>query len=258
MSEKTYSAVEVAKALLKKCQETIEKQKSLKKAEDIDKCGMMSKSSKLKDFLAKKKEVEKADVFDIKTGKKDEKLSDGPPAKTSAPKGKLSLASNKKPATAKDNYLQRFPKAAVNKAGEMPSAPMAPSSPAPMGKKEDKGVHSPEGEKGQSKAGQEVRDSSYYKKRTKEAGKSVANNLAAESKKNAVRAHKKVISEQKEMSKPNLPKSEDAAGAKPITNKVMGLIKDPSDKAKEPKVDAISKPPKAATTLKSFMAQKKK
>ena len=81
MSEKTYTAEEVAKAVLKKCQELV-KEQSLKKAEKeeskeskaheeseskeeeheehesedkkIDKCGSMSKSNKLKDFLAKK------------------------------------------------------------------------------------------------------------------------------------------------------------------------------------------------------------
>lgn len=65
---KTYTPEEVAKAVLKKCQELVEEQK-LKKAE-IDKCGdinkeksPVAKSSHLKNFMEKKKK--KADLKKI-------------------------------------------------------------------------------------------------------------------------------------------------------------------------------------------------
>ncbi len=242
MSEKTYSAEEVAKAVLKKCQDMVEankiektkKEEVLVKAEEIDKCGdmdkPMGKSDKLKNFLdkkKKKKDLKKAGSLDALPGSV---------AQTGGPSIASQIGFGKKEVK-KARIDEGKSDVSKQKLRQMRGIKDSP-------KDRIKGVHKPHFGAG-------------LKTGTSEVGAHQgAAKLSPDSVTNLKEQHKKVSNEARKI-KPNLPKSEDAQGTP--AEKAIGLKPmAPAEAPKVPKVDGASKPPKAATTLKSFLAQKKK
>lgn len=235
---------------LKKSEDESEDEKNLlAKAEEMDKCGDMAKpmgkSDKLKNFLAKKDKKKALK----KIG--DNSSMAGSVAQTGGPSIASQIGFGKKEVKkarvdeGKSNADKRKDREARNNRQIGSDSGNAFGTP-----KGSKGVHKPvKPNSGESKMGVNSRAS----KDIKSTSNAALHGLKGMSQADAKNQHKKISSEMKDQKAPNLPKSEEAATA----SKAIGL-KPITTGAEAPKVDNASKPPKAATTLKSFLAQKKK
>lgn len=269
---KTYSPKEVAEAVLKRCKDMLleskitksescedeakeevkehEKKMHDKKKKEIEKCGDMKKSSKLKEFVKNKKKTDLKKMF-------------GRPA-TTGEGGSVAPPPPPAPGTSIADKIGFGKKEDMEKRCWEGYKPVKGKKPFSEGSCEKKSEDVEKCGDMKKDEGMSVEEAVSAILGDKHGVNDVMSKLPKEQRSKVLSALRQKDTKKAEMCKGWMDKSEevekcgDMKKEEVAAKKAVGLKPLVSDKVQAPKSDEMPKEPKAATTLKSFMTKRKK